>query len=107
MAELVHLLLLIWAPLMTEYKLKTATRRSNHNLVKSDQDGSLKYTFLHTVINCESYFMYISYFGIQSLCCMVAYAQISVIPVFSTVASHHGSNFTFYSIFTVSDLHKV
>lgn len=76
-------------------------------MVKNDQDGSLKYTFLHTKINCASYFTYISYFGIQCLHCIVAYAQISVIPGFSTLASHHDSNFTFYSLFTVSDLHKV
>ena len=107
MAELVHLLLLIWTPLMTEYKLKTATRRSNHNLVKSDQDGSLQHTFLHTVIGCEPSVMCTSYFGMRSLCCIGAYAQISAIPVFSTVASRHGSNFTFHSIGTVSDLHKV
>lgn len=106
MAELLRLLLLIRAPLTRDYKLRT-TRRTNHNLVKNDQDGSLKYTFLHTMINCESYFTYISYFGIQSLRCIVAYAQISVIPVFSTLAAHHDSDFTFYSLFTVSDLHKV
>lgn len=40
---------LVWVPLMPKYKIKTVTRRTNHNLVKkknkNNQDGSVKYEF--------------------------------------------------------------